>query len=141
MMLVQYLLGRDISLNKALDACVVAKQERYWKKKARESKADPSTSCMIRHIRERRPRYGTRRVAAELSRQLGKPVNRKANGACTSWRDGTGPRRPRLMPRMLKVNKGGPAKPTAVDQHHVRVVRASGMVHTNPPPPTILRCG
>ena len=33
---------------------------------------------MILDIRERRPFYGTRRVAAELFRQLGRPVNRKA---------------------------------------------------------------
>ena len=33
---------------------------------------------MIRYIRKGRPFYGTRGVAAELSRQLGRPVNRKA---------------------------------------------------------------
>ena len=33
---------------------------------------------MIWDMHKRRPFYGTRRVAAELSRQLGRPVNRKA---------------------------------------------------------------
>ena len=76
-MTVQYLAEHGMSLNKALAVCEVSKQKWYWKK-ARESEADPSVLGTIRDIRERRPFYGTRRVAAELSRQLGKPVNRKA---------------------------------------------------------------
>ena len=32
---------------------------------------------MIREIRDERPFYGTRRVAAEMSRRLGRVVNRK----------------------------------------------------------------
>ena len=78
MMTVQYLIEQGMSLNKALGICEVSKQRWYWKKKTRKPKADQSVLDMIRDIRERRPFYGTRRVAAELSRQLGRPVNRKA---------------------------------------------------------------
>ena len=74
---VQYLVEHDMSLNKALNACEVSKQKRYWKKKPKKPKMDQSILDMVRAIRERRSFYGTRRVAAELSRQLGRPINRK----------------------------------------------------------------
>ena len=35
---------------------------------------------MILDVRKRRPFYGARRVAAELARRLGRPVNRKRMG-------------------------------------------------------------
>lgn len=75
---VQYLVEHDMSLNKALNACEVSKQKRYWKKKTGKPKTDQSILDMVSAIRERRPFYGTRRVATELSRQLGRPINRKA---------------------------------------------------------------
>ncbi|MBI1658247.1 MAG: transposase [Thaumarchaeota archaeon] len=75
---VQHLLDHGMSLNGVLPICEVSRQRWYWKKKARESKADPSVLDMIRDIHKRRPFYGTRSVATELSRQLGRPVNRKA---------------------------------------------------------------
>ena len=75
---VQCLVDQGMSLNGALRICEVSKQRWYWKKKNREPKTDTSVLDMIRDIRKKRPFYGTRRVAAELSRQLGRPVNRKA---------------------------------------------------------------
>ena len=80
-MAAQHLIQQGMSLNKALSICEVSKQKWYWKKsstKATESKVDQFLLDMIGDIRKRRPFYGTRRVAAELSRLLGRPVNRKA---------------------------------------------------------------
>ena len=74
----RYLAERGMSLNRALGVCEVSKQKRYWRKKARESGADPSLLDTVRDIRKSRPFYGTRRVAAEPSRRPDKPVNRKA---------------------------------------------------------------
>ena len=76
-MTVQYLIDHGISLNKALTICEVSKQRWYWKKRTRKSETNQSILDMIKDIRERRPLYGTRRVAVELSRHLDKPVNRK----------------------------------------------------------------
>ena len=69
---VQYLVEHDMSLNKALNACEVSKQKRYWKKKTGKPKTDQSILDMVSAIRERRPFYGTRRVATELSQAAGK---------------------------------------------------------------------
>ena len=68
---------QDMSLNKALRWCGVTRKKWYHKPKARESVADPSMMQMIQEIREERPFYGTRRIAAELSRRLNRAVNRR----------------------------------------------------------------
>ena len=78
--MVQYLVDQDMSLNGALRTCEVSKQRRYWRKKTREPRTDANPLGMILDIRKRRPFYETRRVAAELARHLGRPVNRKRVG-------------------------------------------------------------
>ena len=77
MMAARQLNQQDMSLNKALRWCGVTRKRWYHKPKARESVADPSMMQMIQKIREERPFYGTRRIAAELSRRLDRAVNRK----------------------------------------------------------------
>ena len=74
---VQRMVDQGMSLNGALRTCEVSKQRWYWRKKTRVSRTDANLLEMILDIRERRPFYGTRRVAAELARRLGRPVNRK----------------------------------------------------------------
>ena len=68
---------QDMSLNKALCWCGVTRKKWYHKPKVRESVADPSMMQMIQEIREERPFYGTRRIAAGLSKRLDRAVNRK----------------------------------------------------------------
>ena len=77
MMAARQLNQQDMSLNKALRWCGVTRKRWYHKPKVRESVADPSMMQMIQKIREERPFYGTRRIAAELSRRLDRAVNRK----------------------------------------------------------------
>ena len=78
MTIVQSLIQHKMSLNKALKLCGVTKKRWYYKPKQRELAINPDMLQMIREIREERPFYGTRRVAAELSRRMGRVVNRKA---------------------------------------------------------------
>ena len=49
----------------------------YHEKKARVIPPDPFTVEKVEELIAQRPFYGTRRVAAQLSRELGVPVNRK----------------------------------------------------------------
>ena len=74
---VQEMVRQDASLTRALKWCGVTRKRRYYKPKARKTAVDPGMLQMIQQIREERPFYGTRRMAAELSRRLGTPVNRK----------------------------------------------------------------
>ena len=77
MTIVQSLIQHKMSLNKALKLCGVTKKRWYYKPKQRELAINPDILQMIQEIREERPFYGTRRVAAEMSRRLGRVVNRK----------------------------------------------------------------
>ncbi len=77
MMAAQSLIHQEMSLNKALRWCGVTRKRWYYKPKARESAVNRNVLQLIRQIREERPFYGTRRMAAELSRMLDRPVNRK----------------------------------------------------------------
>ena len=77
MTIVRGLLQREMSLNRALKLCGVTKKRWYHKPKRRDLAIDPDMLRMIREIRDERPFYGTRRVAAEASRRLGRAVNRK----------------------------------------------------------------
>ena len=74
---VQRMVDQGMSLNGALRTCEMSKQRWYWRKKTREPRTDADLLEIILEIRKRRPFYGTRRVAAELARRLGRPVNRK----------------------------------------------------------------
>ena len=65
------------SLNSALHLCGVTKRMWYYKTKRRKIPVNPETLHMIQQIQEERPFYGTRRIAAEMSRRTGRPVNRK----------------------------------------------------------------
>ncbi len=77
-MAAQSLIRQEMSLNKALRWCgVTRKRWWYYKPKARESAVNRNVLQLIRQTREERPFYGTRRMAAELSRMLDRPVNRK----------------------------------------------------------------
>ena len=76
-MAAQSLIQQEMSLTKALRWCGVTRKRWYYKPKARKPAVNLDILQLIRQIREERPFYGTRRMAAELSRRLGRQVNRK----------------------------------------------------------------
>ncbi len=77
MMAAQSLFQQEMSLNKAFHWCGVTRKRWYYKPKARKSAVNRGMLQIIQQIREERPFYGTRRIAAELSRILDHPINRK----------------------------------------------------------------
>jgi len=70
-------LTRYISLNKSLSLTGVSKTRWYYSKSPRSIKTDPTVTDVIQRIGKQRPTYGTRRMAASVSRELDIPVNRK----------------------------------------------------------------
>lgn len=67
-----------IGLRTALRLCGVSKKAWYYKPKPREIPLDPVIKKTVEKISLKRPSYGTRRMAAQVSRELNRPVNRKA---------------------------------------------------------------
>ena len=67
-----------IGLNKSLRLCGVSKKAWYYTASPRDIPPDPQVQDAILNISSSRPTYGTRRMAAQVSRVLGRPVNRKA---------------------------------------------------------------
>ena len=74
MTIVYSLLEREVSLK----LCGVAKKRRYRKPGRREAAICLSLLRMMREIRDERPSYGTRRVAAEASKSTDGAVGRRA---------------------------------------------------------------
>ena len=67
-----------VSLNRALLLCGVSKKAWYYIPKPRNVSPDPQVQEMVQKVGPIRPTYGTRRMAAQVSRELNRPVNRKA---------------------------------------------------------------
>ena len=70
-------LTKHISLNKSLFLVGVSKSKWYYCKSPRNIRTDPVVSDTVQRIAKQRPTYGTRRMAAQVSRELNMPVNRK----------------------------------------------------------------
>ena len=68
---------KHISLNKSLLLIGVSKSKWYYSKSPRIIKTDPIVTSMMQRIGKQRPTYGTRRMAAQISRELNTSVNRK----------------------------------------------------------------
>ena len=66
-----------MSLNLSLEYAGLSKTAWYYKPRARKPKSDKDIMKRIRKIADKRPTYGTRRMAAQLSRDMQIPVNRK----------------------------------------------------------------
>ena len=73
----QRLITHGVSLNKMLKYCGIFKRQWYPKPKVRMPKVDRCVVEMNSEIRDERQFYGTGRIAAEMSKCLGTPVNRK----------------------------------------------------------------
>ena len=70
---------RDVlGLNRSLRLCGVSKKAWYHAPRPRDIPPDPAVREAVLRIAPARPTYGTRRMAAQASRELGRPVNRKA---------------------------------------------------------------
>ncbi len=74
---IQMMLQNELSLRKALDYSGSSRCAYYYKPRRRAIHPDPVVLQKIEDIAPERPSFGTRRMAAMLSRNLGRPVNRK----------------------------------------------------------------
>ena len=68
---------KEMSLNRSLEYTGISKTAWYYEPRARKPKSDKAIMEQIRKIADKRPTYGTRRMAAQLSRDMQIPVNRK----------------------------------------------------------------
>ena len=68
---------QQLSLNKTLKYVGVSKCAWYYKPRPREVKLNPTITEAISRISLKRPTYGTRRMAAQIARELSTAVNRK----------------------------------------------------------------
>jgi putative transposase len=71
------MLEDGLSLRKALDYAGWSRCAYYYEPRARAIDPDPAMVSKIQELVLERPSFGTRRMAAMLSRDLGRPVNRK----------------------------------------------------------------
>ncbi len=67
-----------LDLNRSLALCGVSKTARYYAPTPRNVSSDPEVLEIVQKIAPKRPTYGTRRMAAQASRELNRPINRKA---------------------------------------------------------------
>ena len=105
---------RDVvSLNKALALCGVSKKAWYHIPKPRNMPPDPEVQDAVRKIARSRPTYGTRRMAAQASRVLDRPVNRKAVHRIFKMLGWTQPSRTKR--EIIRANKK-PPRPKAPNQ-------------------------
>ena len=81
-MTVAIMMNRGLSLRKALSSTGASRGSFYYRLKHdrrsdRGKLRDPSILASVREIALRKPVYGSRMMAAVLSKELGRPVNRK----------------------------------------------------------------
>lgn len=76
-MAIQIMQDSGMSLRRSLYRTGCSRTMWYHIRRDRKVRLDPAVTGMTREIGTRRPSYGTRRMAAMLSRHLGRPVNRK----------------------------------------------------------------
>ena len=74
--MMQEMMQQNAFLTNALHLCGVTRKRRRCRHKARKTVADPDMLQITHTIREERP-FGTKRMAADLPRRLGRQVNRK----------------------------------------------------------------
>jgi putative transposase len=74
---IEAMLAAGLSLRKALLYAGSSRNMYYYTERKRTASLDPTVVEKTRQIAFRRPTYGTRRMAAQLARELARPVNRK----------------------------------------------------------------
>ena len=70
---------KSISLARSLLYCGISKPAWYYTKRPKNVATDHLMETKIMEIAGKRPTYGTRRMAAQLARQSGLPVNRRCD--------------------------------------------------------------
>ena len=104
---------KGISLARSLLYCSISKTAWYYTKRPRNVATDHLMETKIMEIAEKRPTYGTRRMAAQLARQSGLPVNRKKVARIYQKLGWSTPGRRKS--EIIRSNKKVP-KPTAPNQ-------------------------
>jgi putative transposase len=74
---IQLMVQNELSLRKALSYAGWSRCAYYYEPKRRSINPDPAVLQKLEGITLERPSFGTRRMAAMLTRDLGRPVNRK----------------------------------------------------------------
>ena len=68
---------KDMGLRKSLRYTGISNSMWYYRSRPRTVPPNPDVLDAVRAISEKRPRYGTRRMAAQISRESGTRINRK----------------------------------------------------------------
>lgn len=71
------LMHEQLSLRKSLKYAGISRRRWYYKPKPREIGLNPAVVDAVRRISKRRPTYGTRRMAVQVTRDTGTATNRK----------------------------------------------------------------
>lgn len=74
---IQMMQSSGMSLRRSLYHAGCSRTMWYYNRRMRKVMVNPTVKELAREIGSSRPSYGTRRMAAMLSRYLGHPVNRK----------------------------------------------------------------
>lgn len=74
---IEMMLQNELSLRKALDYAGCSRCAYYYEPRVTRRAIDHAVLQKLEELGPERPSFGTRRMAAMLSRELGRPVNRK----------------------------------------------------------------
>ena len=102
-----------MGLNRAFLLCGLSKKAWYYIPRPRKVSPDPVVQEVVQKIAPAGPKYGTRRMAAQVSRELNRPVNCKAIRrifARLGWSESS-----RAKREIIRANKK-PPRPKAPNQ-------------------------
>ena len=123
--------GEYMSLNKALQYCGVSKCAWHYTKKPRTIPLDASLTHKVREIASRRPTYGTRRMAAQISRETGVSTNRKKIQRIyrkIGWNEPQKAKNDIIRMSRREIIQANRAQPAVGDGHHVHPLRQGRVV-------------
>jgi putative transposase len=114
-MAVSMMMSRGLSLRKALRYAGSSQGNYYYKPREKASRLDdPSVLEHVRQLVLQRPLYGSRRIAAMLSRQLGRRINRKQVQHAFRLMGWTTPQTTKK--ELIRSTRKRPPKPTGINQ-------------------------
>nr|AFK24957.1 putative transposase [uncultured archaeon] len=114
-MAVSMMMSRGLSLGKALKYAGSSSGNYYYKPGMKASKLDdPSVLEHVRELALQRPLYGSRRIAAMLSRRPGRRINRKQVQHVFRLVGWTGPQTTRK--ELIRSTRKRPPRPTDINQ-------------------------
>jgi len=104
---------KHLSIRRALSLAGLSHNKWYHKQTPRNILLDKTVAKAVQEIGVKRPTYGTRRMAADASRELGRPINRKQIQRIfhkLGWIE------PRKTKKQIMASKKKLARPTAPNQ-------------------------